>query len=198
MAAASLLVKAGVEPNQVSVMSAVFATVGAVLFIVSAGSSHGTAAALFAGGALCIQLRLLCNMLDGLMAVEHGKSSKQGDVFNEFPDRVADAVLFVGAAYATQAGSLGITLGWLCALLAIGTAYIRAFGARYMPAQDFSGPMAKQQRMFFLTVGAIFSSFEVATCGTAHSMFFMLVFICVGTAATCVLRTKHLLKAMGE
>ena len=33
------------------------------------------------------------------MAVEGGKKTKTGEIFNEFPDRVADIVLFVCAGY---------------------------------------------------------------------------------------------------
>jgi phosphatidylglycerophosphate synthase len=133
--------------------------------------------------------------LDGLMAVENGKSSKVGDLFNEFPDRIADVVLLVAAGYAARSGELGVTLGWLAAVLAVGTAYIRAFGARYAPAQDYSGPMAKPQRMFVLTVGSLICAMEVGITGSSHFIV-ALIIICFGTALTCVNRTSHLFKVM--
>ena len=34
-----------------------------------------------------IQLRLLCNLLDGMLAVEEGFKSKTGDIYNDLPDR---------------------------------------------------------------------------------------------------------------
>jgi phosphatidylglycerophosphate synthase len=105
----------------------------------------------FTGAAACIQLRLLCNMLDGLVAVEGGVKGKAGDLFNELPDRVEDSVLLVGAGWA--AGN--VQLGWLCAALALLTAYIRALGASLGQPQDFSGPGAKPQRMFLLTAGCL-------------------------------------------
>ena len=87
---ASFLARCGVTPNQISVASVLFAAAGA--------------AALLAGGwylllaAACIQGRLLCNLFDGMVAVEHGKATALGAVYNEFPDRIADSVLLVAAA----------------------------------------------------------------------------------------------------
>src|SRR5439155_1544730 len=79
-----------------------------------------------------IQLRLLCNLLDGMVAIEGGLQSKSGDVFNEVPDRVSDALILLGAGYAT-APALGLAwagaLGSAAALLAVLTAYVRALGA---------------------------------------------------------------------
>jgi phosphatidylglycerophosphate synthase len=40
--------------------------------------------------AACIQLRLLCNLLDCMVAIEGGKSAPTGALFNEMPDRFAD------------------------------------------------------------------------------------------------------------
>jgi phosphatidylglycerophosphate synthase len=85
----------------------------------------------------CIQLRLLANMLDGLIAVEGGKKTPTGELYNEIPDRIADVVLLASAGYASQHGPLGAALGWCAAVLAVGTAYLRALGARRGRPQDF-------------------------------------------------------------
>jgi len=50
-----------------------------------------------------IQGRLLCNMLDGMVAIEGGRQTKSGEIFNDLPDRVADAVIFVCAGYGSRA-----------------------------------------------------------------------------------------------
>lgn len=103
---------------------------------------------LAAGG---IQLRLLCNLMDGLVAVEGGLKGRGGDLFNEAPDRYEDAVLLAAAGAAAGLPALG----WMAATAAVLTAYVRAFGASLGHGQDFCGPFAKQQRMFWLTVGAL-------------------------------------------
>jgi phosphatidylglycerophosphate synthase len=106
---------------------------------------------LLIGAAIAIQARLLCNMLDGLVAVEGGLKGKAGDLFNEAPDRYEDVILLAGAGFA--AGSLWV--GWMAAAFAVLTAYVRAFGASLGRGQDFCGPFAKPHRMFFLTVGTL-------------------------------------------
>jgi phosphatidylglycerophosphate synthase len=42
-------------------------------------------AVMFVGAMAGIQLRLLCNMLDGMVAVEHKMHSKTGELYNEVP-----------------------------------------------------------------------------------------------------------------
>ncbi len=68
----------------------VFAAAGAGLIVM--GGPVG-----FVLGALCCQLRLICNLLDGLVAVEGGRGGADGAFWNEVPDRVSD-ILFLGAA----------------------------------------------------------------------------------------------------
>ena len=54
--------------------------------------------------------------LDGLVAVEYGKGSATGALFNEVPDRIADSAVLVGAGYAATGW---VTLGYVAALLAL-------------------------------------------------------------------------------
>ena len=109
-------------------------------------------------GAAGVQLRLLCNMMDGLVAVEGGLKSKAGDLFNEAPDRIEDVVLLVAAGYACGHAELG----WCCAVLAVATAYFRALGASLGFGQDFRGPCAKPHRMAILTLGLFASLVKVS------------------------------------
>lgn len=191
--AAAQLVKAKITPNQVSVASAVFASAGAALLIQSHFQSSPTLVVFeLLAVPIFIQLRLLCNMLDGLMAVEYGKATKSGELFNEMPDRVSDFALLAAAGYAVSGGELAISLGWAAAGFAVCTAYVRAFGARYMKSQDFSGPMAKQHRMFALTVGCLATAIQYAFTGSATIMLGTLTIIALGSALTCVNRLKHL------
>jgi phosphatidylglycerophosphate synthase len=197
VAAASWLVEAGITPNQVSIMSTVFAVVGAASLVATRAQTSylGTLSELVLA-AFFIQLRLLCNMLDGLMAVEYGKATKSGELYNEIPDRISDTVLLVGAGYAASCGELSITLGWLAACLSLITAYVRAFGARYMTAQDFQGPMAKPHRMFALTVGSLAAALQYAWLGNKSVLLATLLIICAGTAYTAIRRTSHLKSEM--
>lgn len=129
IALASLLVKLGLSPNLISLLSVFFAALacaGLVTWQLFPGNLYPRLALAAAAG--CIQLRLLCNMLDGMVAIEGNMRSKTGDLYNEIPDRFADALILVGVGYAAQPLPHSIELGWLAASLAILTAYIRALG----------------------------------------------------------------------
>jgi len=195
--AAAALVAFQFTPNQVSVASSVFATAGAALLIQSRfQTSPSIIVAEYLLSAVCIQLRLLCNLLDGMMAVEYGKATRSGELFNEIPDRISDFVLLAAAGFAAGCGELGLSLGWAAAGLAICTAYLRAFAARFTKAQDFSGPMAKQQRMFALTVACLAAAIQFAYNGQNSILTAALVVIVSGTALTCLNRLKNLKNAM--
>lgn len=139
-------------------------------------------------GAAAIQLRLLCNMLDGLLAIEGGLRSKTGELFNEIPDRVADALILAGAGYALGRVGWGPALGWTAAVLAVLTAYVRMLGGSLGFAQDFSGPMAKQHRMFVLTMGALVAAMEIAIRGRVTALWIAMAVIVAGSALTAALR----------
>jgi phosphatidylglycerophosphate synthase len=108
----------------------------------------------FMAAALLMQLRLLANMLDGMVALQSGTGSPVGELYNEVPDRVSDTAILIGAGYAT--GSLP-ELGYLAACVALFVAYVRAQGKAVGAHQEFCGPMAKPQRMVVLTVAALYS-----------------------------------------
>lgn len=180
-------------PNQVSVASIVFACVaGDALFV--AGERIGDSASLWlVVAAAGIQLRLLCNLLDGLLAIEGGLKSKTGELYNEIPDRIADIMILLGAGVAIhEVWEWGIWLGVLATILALLTAYVRLLGGSLGLPQDFSGPMAKQHRMFALTVGALAGALEHAMRGTVWSLVAAIVVIVVGTLVTVVLRTRRI------
>ena len=106
-----------------------------------------------------IQSRLICNLIDGMVAVEGGKKSVVGDIYNEFPDRLSDTLIIVGAGVA--GGSwMTVSLRLLAALFAMFTAYTRVLGGAIGAVQRFLGPMAKQHRMALLTVANAICIFE--------------------------------------
>src|SRR5439155_22717596 len=72
----------GVTPNQLSLLSVLFALIASVLQVSRSGR---LSAVCFVIVAVALQMRLVCNLLDGLMAVEGGKRSPLGELFNELP-----------------------------------------------------------------------------------------------------------------
>ena len=176
---AARLAATAITPNQISVFSLMFAVAGGALI------GFGGGAAAFLAAALCVQLRLVCNLLDGMVAIEGGKSSAVGALYNEMPDRVADSVLLVPLGYAC-----GVPwLGWAAALAAALTAYIRVLGGALGQRQDFSGMMAKQRRMAALTLALIASAVEAPVWGTRYALLIAGVVILAGSIVTCATRT---------
>lgn len=144
--AAGTLARARVTPNAVSVASVVFAAGAGALLALTASLDAGSIGErmAFLASACLIGLRLLANLIDGLIAVEGGKRTPLGGVFNEFPDRVSDVLVLIGAGYAAGGSP---TLGFLAAIVAVLIAYVRELGHGLGAAHHFAGPMAKQQRM---------------------------------------------------
>lgn len=191
---AGALAGMGLTPNAISVIGIGFAALGAWAFV----EAPGGPAWLWLAAAAGIQMRLAANMLDGLVAVEEGKGSPTGPLYNEAPDRIEDALLLVAAGYAAGAPELG----YGATILAFGTAYIRALGGSLGFAQDFVGPMAKQHRMFVLTLGAVGMFIQHLTAG-GHPAFngtwaflVILYVIVVGTALTCLIRLSRIAKLL--
>ncbi len=60
--------------------------------------------------ACLIQLRLLANMFDGMVAIEQGRQSPLGELYNEIPDRVSDAFILIG--WVTQRAATSCSATW--------------------------------------------------------------------------------------
>src|SRR5438093_22826 len=125
---ARLLVRWRVRPNSISILSILFAALAGVAFLLSRDASPLVRLALLVTAAAGIQLRLLCNMLDGMVAVEGRMASKVGDLFNAFPDRVADVVILATAGDAVRRAIAAGVVG-LARILAGGS--VRCLGCEF-------------------------------------------------------------------
>lgn len=185
---AKLLARIGLTPNQISIWS-VFCSLIAGVCIVRAyhGWTDGYGLAAF-----FVLMRLLCNMFDGLVAVEHGKATRDGAFFNELPDRVSDIVIIMALSVAIDLRELGL---W-ASLFAVLTAYVRTLATQVGAPADFSGPMAKQQRMFVVIIACLVS---LALPAFVDLTFLTALFvIAAGSAVTCISRTFAALRALND
>ena len=151
------LIRSGVTANSISVMSVVFSLGAGALF--TAIAPNQVSEFWFPAGALLIQLRLICNLMDGMVAIEGGKKSPVGDLFNEVPDRLADLLILVPLGLNVSVQPLGIHLGWAVGTLAVATAYVRLQGASLTGRHEFCGPMAKPHRMALVTIACLLLPF---------------------------------------
>ncbi len=147
------LATSGVSPNVISVTGLVMAVLaGVCLAVTGCVESPLTDRFLWLSAGLLVQLRLLANLLDGMVAVESGKTSPLGQLYNEVTDRFADLAVLIGLGHAQGGEPLS---GYLAGCLAILGAYVRTEARLAGAPQDYAGPMAKQHRMFVVTVVAV-------------------------------------------
>jgi phosphatidylglycerophosphate synthase len=183
---AARLTMSQITPNQISLLSVAWAVLGGALLL------WGTNWLTFIATAACVQLRLLCNLLDGMVAIEGGKSTPSGALFNEIPDRLADSLFLVPLGYAAGYS----WLGWLVALLAVLTAYIRVLGGALGQQQDFGGILPKQRRMAVLTIALLVAAIEDSLWGSRVSLVAAAIIIVLGSLATCVSRTLRIARLL--
>lgn len=151
-AATVWLASRNVSPNTISIAGMCACMVAGVAL---AATSICDYRILWLVAAVGAQLRLTANMLDGMVALASGRASKTGELYNEVPDRVSDAAVFIGAGFAWGGN---IALGYIATILSIFTAYVRAVGKIAGAPNEFCGPMAKQHRMLVITLICLYST----------------------------------------
>ncbi len=179
-----------ITPNQISIASMGFAALAGAAFYVGAGADGAPRIILLLVAGLFCQMRLICNLMDGLVAVEAGKGTPDGAFWNEAPDRVSDIVVLAGIGYGI--GMPG--LGWAAAALAVLTAYIRELGRASTGENDFCGPMAKPHRMAAVTLAAGIAAFW---SGPAILQIALWV-VALGTVATTLRRSRRLINRLRQ
>lgn len=185
---AKLMANVGVTPNQISILSVVFSIISFVFFFKSNTESLKVMSLVLA--AVFIQLRLICNLMDGMVAVEHKKKTKSGDIYNDVPDRFADVFIILGAGVASTQYYEAMNIAWLASVLAVMTAYVRVLGASLGTGNLFLGPMAKPHRMAIITIGAITDAILSASSInlSVSILYICLCVVAVGTLLTVARR----------
>jgi phosphatidylglycerophosphate synthase len=183
------LAATSVTPNQISMGSIAAAAVAGACFGLAGQADGGARATLLIAAAAFCQIRLLCNLFDGMVAIEAGKLAPDGAFWNEFPDRVADMLILVGAGYGANVPELG----WAAAGFAVLTAYTRELGRACGLDADYSGPMAKQHRMAVMTVAALIAPLWSAP---GQVLAIALWIVAIGGAATALRRAARIVSGL--
>lgn len=127
-----------------------------------------------------------------MLAVECGLQTPVGEIFNDLPDRVADVMILAAAGYAAREIPAAPILGWAAAVAALFTAYVRVLGGALGLRQHFVGPMAKQHRMFVLTMASMLAVLETLTSGTTRAIPAALAVILAGSMLTAMRRVHRI------
>jgi len=163
-----------ISPNMISVASVGFALLAAIAFLQMPIKQWLILAI------IGMQGRLLCNLFDGMVAVEGGKQTKSGELFNDMPDRISDVLIFAALGFGIGQPLLGV---WAC-VFAVGTAYTRYLADVAGAKMPFNGPLAKQHRMALLTVFCVIAFFG----NVDHLLLVALWIIVIGSAVTILHR----------
>ena len=196
-AATAWLAARHVSPNAISIAGMCACIVAGIAL---GATSIADCRILWIIAALGAQLRLTANMLDGMVALASGRASKVGELYNEVPDRISDAAVFIGAGFAWGGN---IALGYIATILAVFTAYVRAAGKIAGEPNEFCGPMAKQHRMFVVTLICLYSavtprSWQVITASDSEIglVALGLVVIVIGCVITVMRRLGRIARAL--
>jgi phosphatidylglycerophosphate synthase len=193
---ADRLVRARVSPDAISLAGLAAGCLAGLCFGLVGAVAH--AWPLWLLGAVLVLLRLLANMMDGMVAVGRGIASPTGELYNEVPDRISDSVVLIGVGVGA-AWPQGPALGFAAALAAMGTAYVRAVGKGAGAPSDFSGPMAKQQRMMLVVALALWCAAAPAAWGTLSALpCIVLAVVIAGSLVTAARRLVHIAAALGR
>ena len=192
------MARRGWSPNAISVGGMLAAIAGGAFLSATGHLDEPYVRIAWIAAAALAQVRLLANMFDGMVAIESGRASPVGELFNEVPDRVSDAALLIGLGYA-HGGH--IVLGFTAALLAVFTAYVRAMGKVAAGRQEFCGPMAKPQRMFVVTTTALWCGLAPTAWQAESNIEFRvpayaLAFIAVGCMVTAARRLWRISRSL--
>ena len=196
--ATAWLASRNVSPNAISIAGMCACIVAGIAL---GGTSIADYRILWLIATLGAQLRLTANMLDGMVAIASSRTSKTGELYNEVPDRISDAAVFIGAGFAWGGN---VTLGNIATILAIFTAYVRAAGKIAGTPNEFCGPMAKQHRMLVVTLICVYAaitprSWQMITFNTSQIgvMTLGLVIVIAGCVITVIRRVGRIAHALG-
>ncbi|MEM0984175.1 MAG: CDP-alcohol phosphatidyltransferase family protein [Planctomycetota bacterium] len=139
--------------------------------------------------ALLIELRLITNLLDGMVAVEGGKLSPLGGLFNEAPDRLSDVVVLVGLGYASGGSAAA---GFAASIGALLTAYVRALGVTLGARNHFAGPLAKPHRMHLVAALSAVMAFAPAAW-REHNIVEAVLWVVAGLCVMTVINRLRLI-----
>lgn len=177
---ATFLANKNVSPNFISILSIAFASLSLAAFYLA--SRYGVTLSYLLIAILGIQGRLIMNLLDGMVAVEHNRKSVVGGIFNEVPDRISDTLTLFGVGLMARAMAYGMDLAYLAIALSIATAYIRTLGASLGCGHHFLGPMAKQHRMALISLCCVIAFWYQPV------FYYALIIMNVGLVITCYRR----------
>ena len=192
-ALARSLARRGVRPNAVSIAGIAFARGAGLAFAVAPIWTREARAARPAGGRRAAS-SCGCSAIFSTGCSPSSKVSRARPATSTTSCPIASPTSSSWSAPATPARDLpyGVTLGWAAALAAVLTAYVRVLGGSLGVTQHFIGPMAKQHRMFTLTVATLLAAAKRSPACPPRAIRVGLAVIIAGSIVTAIRRTRRI------
>ncbi|MFB3765837.1 MAG: CDP-alcohol phosphatidyltransferase family protein [Methanotrichaceae archaeon] len=144
---AATALKAGIAPNQLSVLSLIFAIASAVLYYLSSFSSSGNLLLFIA--ALMVFLNALTDLVDGALARMTGSANFKGDFLDHIVDRYADIFILSGIVFA---GYAPWPVGFLAISGVLLTSYIGTQAQAINFGRYYGGMMGRADRLVAIII----------------------------------------------
>lgn len=133
----------------------------------------------------CVLVRLLLNLMDGLVARELGLADAWGEVKNEFGDRIADVAIFLGLGFG---GYVDTRLAALALALILCVSYLGPLAKAIGSQRVYGGIFGKGDRMISLAAFTLYPLFS----GNLASYDWYLAFAGLAAAVTVVQRLRRI------
>jgi CDP-diacylglycerol--glycerol-3-phosphate 3-phosphatidyltransferase len=185
--ACSVLAKAGITANQVT-LAAMFLSIATGAALIVSGADRW---ALFLVPAV-LSLRMALNAIDGMLAREHGMQSALGGLLNELGDVVSDAALYLPFGLIAGISPVAVVATVVLAALSEMTGVVAVqIGA----SRRYDGPMGKSDRAAAFGLLAVLLACGLEPGAWANAG---LLVVAMLTAATILRRARGALDELDQ
>lgn len=132
-----------------------------------------------------ITLRSVCNLLDGMVAIERNMTSPQGEALQDTIDRMADSCTVLGAAF-SPIGDM--RLGIVAITLMLISSYVGIQKKAVGGTREFGGILGKVDRFFLVSVASVGRFFWQGSVKGMDAFDILFVLMIIGGAVTIIQR----------
>ena len=134
---------------------------------------------------LFIMLRITCNLLDGMVAIERNMTSLQGEALQDTVDRLADSSVVLGAAF-SPIGDLH--LGIVAISLMLISSYVGIQKKAVGGSREYGGMLGKGDRYILISIASVGRYFWQGSVKGFDAFDILFVLMIIGGTVTIIQR----------
>jgi phosphatidylglycerophosphate synthase len=173
----------GISPNQLSILSLLFAAAAALLYYLSVSRKE-----LLYAAAMLVFLNALFDLTDGALARRTGKAALRGDFLDHVIDRYADIAILAGIVFA---GYAPWPIGFLAAVGVLLTSYIGTQAQALGLGRHYGGVMGRADRLMVIIIATIANSLYPQAIAGQPILGWLMVAILLSSQITALQRFCH-------